>query len=65
MLDALHIPGFEASAHRNFFHVKYMGKEGFGFRQLQPEYLLEIVQIVRDRFLYMFLVYRTFLKARV
>ena len=40
MLDVLHVPGFDAGAHRSFSHIKYMGKEGLGFRRLQPEYLL-------------------------
>ena len=56
MLDVRQVPGIDAGAHRNFSHIKYMGKEGIGFRRFQMEYLLEISQLVEDKYLYMFYV---------
>ena len=49
----MHVPGFVADAHRNFSHIKYVGKEGLCFRRFQMEYMLQISQMVKNRYLYM------------
>ena len=59
MLEVEHVPGFESGAHRNFSRIKYMGKEGLGFRRLQPEYWREIWQKGLDLCHNMFSVDRT------